>query len=195
MDTYIPKPWHMLMPLAMFALGTWSMLSNAWRPFGMACFGAGAITAIWIGIAGVLEARINYLTMVNAAPMDDGDGRGSIYRTPTKELSVTHIKLNTSEDEGSYQLKYIKLPVPEYKLSTLAQGLINGQPFSERQWTGLGKPFSSQEFRDLRNEMSKRGLINPVSFKDPRQGYALTAAGRAIMRHYVPSPTPQEVTA
>lgn len=194
MDTYIPKPWHMLMPLAMFALGTWSMLSSAWRLFGMACFGAGAITAIWIGIAGVLEARINYLTMVNASA---DQGMGTMYRAPTdaKEMSVTNIKLNTSEDEGSYQLKYIKLPVPEHKLSALAQGLINGMPFSERQWTGLGKPFSSSEFRDLRNEMSKRGLINPVSFKDPRQGYALTAAGRAIMRHYVPSPTPQEVTA
>ena len=76
------------------------------------------------------------------------------------------------------------LPATEDQLKALATGLLRNTTLSERNWTGNGRPFSIQEFLDLRSEMLKRGLIMQINPKDPRQGFDLTEAGRQLMKYY-----------
>jgi len=108
------------------------------------------------------------------------------------EPQVVKIQVTDVKESGHVEIHNIDLPTTPQKLSALAQGLLNGMSCSEKTWTGAGKPFSSPEFRSLRTEMLRRGILEYVSPKDPRQGIQLTKVGRAVMRHYsdLPSPTP-----
>ena len=111
------------------------------------------------------------------------------------EPQTVHIKLEEVRENGHYHADIFDLPASPDQLSTLALGLMNNMPASEKQWTGKGKPFSSQGFRTLKNEMIKRGLMELTNPKDARQGHSLTKAGRAVMKHFAsPSPTPQAET-
>lgn len=110
------------------------------------------------------------------------------------EPQTVRIQLEDVKENGHYHVDIVDLPVSAEKLATLAAGLLNGLPCSEKQWTGKDRPFSSQEFRALKAEMVKHGLLAYVNPRAPLQGYALTKPGRAVMKHYIPSPTPLEET-
>jgi hypothetical protein len=131
------------------------------------------------------------LTTIEHILNTDLDGDGQIGNA---EPEYVHIRLSEVTPDKHYRSNDIDLPISEEKLSTLAAGLLMGRPFSEREWAGTGKPFSSPEFRNLRAEMIKRGLVELANEKDTRQGYVLTHAGKSIMEHYSPysspSPTP-----
>jgi len=77
----------------------------------------------------------------------------------------------------------MNLDVTQEQLVELAQGLLDGIPFTEREWTGRGRPFSSGQggsFRKLRSDWLKQGLLDVVSDKDNRQGFDLTESGWAF---------------
>jgi hypothetical protein len=96
----------------------------------------------------------------------------------------------TSEVDGYHETRAI-LPATLAQMQDLAAGLLDGKPFAERSWTGSDRPFSTNDFRALRSELVKRGLLVPSSPKDPRRGYALNCAGRQLMRAFLaddPSP-------
>jgi hypothetical protein len=78
----------------------------------------------------------------------------------------------------------IDLPASEDQLIDLATGLLSGQSLSEAAWTGGGRPFTRAEFANLRAELMRRGLAAWNNPKTPARGAALTAPGRAVMRHY-----------
>lgn len=127
----------------------------------------------------------------------NGDGViGAETEQPAAQITPRRvvIQLDTVKEDGHYEVgdtsAWINLPCDDEQLYTLAQGLMNGLPFSEKQWTGKGKPFASNEFRALRAEMQKQNLVEYVNDKDPRQGIRLTDAGRAVMEEYARSPTP-----
>ena len=78
----------------------------------------------------------------------------------------------------------MELDVSAEQLRTLAQGLLNGLPFTERQWTGPGKPFSSGpegSFRPLRSAWLKQGILEVVSDKDNRQGFDFNDDGWTML--------------
>jgi len=93
------------------------------------------------------------------------------------KVQVTHIK-----DQGSLEIANIALPCTDSQLRKLAEGLLNGIPFTEGAWTGNGKPFSVAEMKLLRTVMLTRELIKMRSEKDSRQGYELTEDGKAVMQ-------------
>jgi hypothetical protein len=90
---------------------------------------------------------------------------------------------------GFDRIDTARLPFSEDNITALAVGLLAGRPFTEREWTGAGRPLSVGQFREARTEMQKRGLIEQVNPKAPQQGYKLTYAGGAVMRHFA-SDTP-----
>ena len=95
----------------------------------------------------------------------------------------------TSETEAYHEID-ARLPATMAQMQDLAAGLLAGQSFTERNFTGSGKPFSSANFRSLRDELVKRGMLAAVSDKDPRAGYRLTYAGKAAMRAFLPDDPP-----
>ena len=98
---------------------------------------------------------------------------------PQPEAPAREIRIRVSEVRpgGHYHESVYPLPADLPQLQALAQGLTQGRPFSEREWTGSGKPFSVAGFKALRSEMIKRGLICLANDKDVRQGYQLTPEG------------------
>lgn len=99
----------------------------------------------------------------------------------------------TDERQGGYHQSIFDLPARYDQLTALADGLQNGLPFSERVWTGAGRPFSVNEFKTLRAALIQRNCLAPASDKDARQGYTLTVVGQHLLREFAPadgSPTP-----
>jgi hypothetical protein len=114
---------------------------------------------------------------------------------------VTTLYINEVKDNGHIAgvQHRMDLPATSEQLYTLADGLINqGRSFSHLEWTGgPGAPFTDGQFRELRSEMLKRGLITPASLADHRRGFVLTVLGKHTLRGFLDhhSPTLQDDTA
>lgn len=99
---------------------------------------------------------------------------------------IVRVQIDEVKKGGVRQWKMFDLPATDEQMAELAEGLLNGnRPFSEREWTGAGRPFSVNEFRALRAELIKRGLMALKSEKDPRQGYEPTDDGKAVFEQFL----------
>jgi hypothetical protein len=191
MEGYSAKPIHLVYPLLLFALGAWCLVrtGDAWLWIGFACWGLSLIAAIWIVIAGFWAERSRYYWNVahalEAASKNDIDKLAALGFSHKDLPAKVHIDLY-----GDTWSRHFDLPVPAAKLQPLAQGLLNGQPFSERRWVNDSGLFSADEFRRLRGVFRDRELIEPVNEKDNRQGFKLTAAGVEVMQACISSPPP-----
>lgn len=101
------------------------------------------------------------------------------------DMQSVKVTLNRISDAGHFSGEYFDLPGTMDQLRLLADGLLNSIPFTEREWTGAGKPYSAAGFRDLRKELVRRGLIELASEKDVRQGYVLTDDGSQFMTGFL----------
>jgi len=124
----------------------------------------------------------------------NGDGMIGDVEQPTVKNEARRVRIELEKiQDGHYQSNTIDFPCDDEQLYTLAMGLMNNIPFSERAWTGTGKPFSTNEFREIKVVMKKHALVEYVNDADVRQGMRLTAEGRALMEKIaLPSPTPPE---
>jgi hypothetical protein len=106
------------------------------------------------------------------------------------EERIIHIHEDEVKDNGHFEQHRYTLPATESQMEELAIGILReDRPFAQREWIGSRRPFSDTEFRLLRNEMIRRGLLAPSSDKDSRQGFVLTVAGRKVLKEFLPSPT------
>lgn len=111
------------------------------------------------------------------------------------EPQKVRVQLEDVKENGHYHVDIVDLPGSPKKLALFAAGLLNGAACSEKQWTGKGLLFGMQEFRTLKSEMQRRGLLAYVNPREPRQGLELTKAGRAVMKRLaVLSPAPASET-
>lgn len=109
----------------------------------------------------------------------DHDGNPS---TP----KIVRVQIDIPKDGGMKQWKMFDLPATETQMAELAVGLLeHHRPFSEREWTGSGRPFSVNEFRTLRSEMIRRGLMALKNEKDAHQGYEPTDDGKAVLEQFM----------
>jgi hypothetical protein len=119
---------------------------------------------------------------------------------PQAVAKTVQVNVRETTNDGHLRVTVARFPIDEARLAQLAQGLLAGTPFAERFWTGSGKLLALSEFREMRTEMLKRGMLEQVNPKTPARGYRLSRAGRAAMRElasmmddrYAPSPTPPE---
>lgn len=115
----------------------------------------------------------------------DQDGYiGEPVQEPASLRHVVTVDIRQKNEGGFDQIKTATLPFSEQDMRLLATGLLAGKSFSEREWTGAGKLLSVGQFREARAEMIRRGMLELVNSKDVRQGYRLTKAGAAVMRHF-----------
>jgi len=145
----------------------------------------GALTTagMWV----VLQRRWLNLTRLERFLGMELDG---IPNEPPVKREPTVIRIDHVREGGRYQSDRVTLPADESQLRALAEGFAAGRPFSEREWAGAGKPFASQEFRELRAAMLRAGLIQYKNPSEPRQGFNLTEDGVAWRNKYAdPSPT------
>lgn len=103
----------------------------------------------------------------------DLDNSGTVGDVPPREIKIRLQESPTHEE--IYHL-------PEAQLQKLAGCIQQGYKLTERELAGRNKPFSLNEWKALRDELKRRGLMVEVSPKAPQQGYAWTAKGKAVMR-------------
>ena len=130
----------------------------------------------------VLTRRWMNLTDIERMTGIDINRDGQI-GTSKQATAPTVIRFERVE-AGRYTSRDIRLSASDKVLNQLADGFTHGRPFTEREWAGAGKPFSSEGFRTLRSEMLKAGLIEQKSEHDPRQGFQLTEDGEAWRKKY-----------
>ena len=147
--------------------------------FGIVTFGC-----VWL----MLQTR--WITLTNIERMIGRDLNGDKLigkpeqATAPKVIRIEHI------ESGRYSSRDIRLTASEEQLFKLAEGFHLGRAFAEKEWTPQSKGFSTAEFRTLRAEMIKGGLIELKNGGEPRQGFKLTADGEKWVESYLaPSPT------
>lgn len=146
-----------------------------------AILGIITFASMWVAL------QWRWLTLTNIERMThlDLNRDGVIGEKPVKkEKAVTVIRFE-KVDHGNYSARIVNLPASEEQLRILADGFEHGTPFTDRAYSGSGKPFSIAEFIMLRRAMEKAGLVEQVSEKDPRQGYRLTAEGEEWKNSYL----------
>lgn len=137
----------------------------------------------WISTFLYLMRRwLNLSALERMTGMDiNGDGQIGVEKKKPAEPLV--IRLDDVRN-GNYRSRTMEVNATEEQLRELAEGLLNGKPFTEREWTGRGKPFSSGQggsFRALRATWLKQGILEVVSYKDNRQGFDFTDMGWATL--------------
>lgn len=185
MFSYCPHVSHFLLPIACFASGQFA-LGTSWRLFGIAMYVLGAFIAFCIGYAIVKDSQWQH-----SGAKEDEEGDQSYLRPGADDDATVRVEVW----ETPSRTTYFDLPATRQQLEVLAASLVNGGTFSERRWTGRMRPFSISQFRTLRDVMLERKIIEQANDKDPRQGYVLTLAGRAMMKRFLPSPTLQGLDA
>ena len=151
--------------------------SNGWK-VALVIFGVMPFFS-WL----FLQRRWLLLTAERVIQRDlNGDGVIESANRQRTEPRLVKVQVSHIKEGGSLQVNLIGLPCTDNQLRKLAQGLLNGIPFTEGAWAGNGKPFSVAELKLLRTVMLTRELIKPRSDKDSRQGYELTDDGKAVMQ-------------
>jgi hypothetical protein len=131
-----------------------------------------------------------WLNLTNLEAVLGRDLNGDHIIGEKKQVTAPTVIRIENIEKGHYRSRDIRLSADDDQLHQLANGFSYGRPFTEREWTGAGKPFSSAGFRALRSEMLKYGLIEQASDADPRRGFKLTTDGEEWRKRYaLPSPT------
>lgn len=185
------KPSHLLLSVALFVAGSWVMTSaqaGAWFALGVVFWvmGGGVFALVWLGVfwserARYYDSKAAFLHETRDMDIDRLAALGFVASDVRDRVRVD-LYADTSS-------RHFDLPVSLAKLRILSAGLLDGRPFTSREWSGV---LSDSEIRALRGAMRSRGMIEPVSEKDTRQGFRLTDAGRAVFAQLLPSPTEPE---
>lgn len=191
MTSWTPKPLSLLFPLALLAGGAWC-LGRDLVALGVSLWVLAWLIVGWVIVADIMTRRTDNLDsmarVLEASAKNDLAKLAALGFSEEIGESVS-VELHDKRD-GMHNTKFFDLPVPMPKLVPLARAVLNGQPFSERRWTGPGALLTTGEFRTLRGVLRDRGLLVLVNDADHRQGYKLNDAGRELFASLTSSPPP-----
>lgn len=170
--------------LVFFGVGAWCLMRDekilVWM--GVMFWVIGWLVVGWVIVRDIIEKRSMYWDSVagaiNASNKSDLEKLAALGFTQSEVSEQVRVILDDQRG-GLNSTKYFDLPVSSVRLAPIAKAVLNGQPFTERRWSDA---LTSNEFRSLRGVMRDRGLIVPVSDKDPRQGYKFTDEGRELLQ-------------
>lgn len=157
-------------------------------------FAAGALGAAnpWFvaGVVGFGASAVVYLAMLQrwhnitwSLDMWRPDSSGPQVLTN----QVDRIQIDVRQDNRSTQILHLGLSAE--KLASVARLVLGGRSFSEREFLGL---LSQSEFRALRDELIKRGMLAWRNGESPQQGADFTVFGRQVMRRLAALPSPTD---
>lgn len=133
-------------------------------PFAAFLFGF-AVVWFWKGL------RDDLCYLVETATGRDINQDGEVGRP------VVHVEVSDLEQR---QWRFMELPGTPEALQELARGVLAGKTLAESEWTGTGRPYTRNEFRDLRAQLIDRGIAEWRNPQHPAQGVELTKPGRAV---------------
>jgi len=136
-----------------------------WVPVGVAGMFS---VAVWFSCG--LSDKLLWASEIVTGKDLDQDGR--IGQPATVRVEVS--------DLDQRQLRFMELPGTPEALQQLAHGVLTGKTLAEAEWTGKGRPYSRNEFRDMRAQLLERGIVTWRNDEAPSQGVELTRVGRAV---------------
>src|SRR5215216_357823 len=181
---YIAKPWHVLFSCVLAVLGAAVGTIPGYVLAGVLVFLLAIGSGLWIIVAGFWAERSRYYWNVSEAL--EAAAKCDLDKLAALGLKVAEVPEHVKVDllSGSHG-EYFSIPISAVKMRAVAAGLLEGQSFTERRWSGSGALLSVSEFRGLRATLKAHGLIQPVSDKANQQGFTLTNAGVEFMRSWV----------
>jgi hypothetical protein len=203
-NNYIPKPWHLFVPLSMWTIATLASLRPGWETLGAALYGLGLVATFviaWASIWDVFVRKADALRNLydSIRGLDDETIDRILYAMGLRikeRLVTTNITITNQPDATTSQTRYIRnLPASPEQIAKLAAGLITEHaPVSRREWVERRRVFSDHQWRQLTARLETEKLIGLRDASKPQAGYCLTDEGTALFTRYAPSPTPaQEV--
>ncbi len=110
----------------------------------------------------------------------DINGDDHIGQPPPRTLTV---EIVTRGNNGRLrQIMNLDFGIPQEQALTFIQGVLAGQPISEAQWCGNGRPFSKTSFIPFRTRLVTKGLIRWRNADAPAQGVELTPYGQEVFQ-------------
>jgi hypothetical protein len=97
------------------------------------------------------------------------------------------VRVELISDNG-HSWQFADLPTDRERLEKLARGVVQGTGLSEGVWTGSQGPYSLAEFRALRAELIKRGVVRWVNPRSHNQGVVPSPAGLRVFAHIAQAP-------
>ena len=104
-----------------------------------------------------------------------------------KRMTVT---VRDVRDGMFLRLNHYELPASEEQLRAFAIGIEQGVSLAEANWIGPAHPFSRDEYRAFRGELTRRRWVELANHKSANHGFQMTRAGQAVMREIAKSTSP-----
>jgi len=194
MYPYQSKPWHLIVSFLFFAFGVfsfgkeWDILGYLSILLGFVSMFSITISNIWDKATEHLIAKRNLIDTARYLDLDRMEAIGLVAQQP-KQMVTARV---TYEDRfGNLENQSIRdLPISPVKLQTMANHILNGIPFSRREWVESRKLISDGDFRKLKDAFEANRIIALKDPNKPTMGYEFTSAGRAFLRSASSSPSP-----
>jgi len=171
------------------ALLTASQGGSPWLP--ITAFGL-TFTGAWLWL--LADHRVLLRTVERITQRDlDGDGRVADRPVEVeRRVSFNAVELSPT---GRY-LRSRRIDIPrgdERAVCEMAQGVVAGKPYTQRQWAHL---YTRDEFNDLRDKLITNGYAIWRDPNDHNLGVEILATGRALFRALAePTPPPRQADA
>jgi len=147
---------------------------------------------VWTGLQMRWLNLISFAERLTGWDLPGNDGIELQATTATETMHTVKVDIHEVQNGGYVKTTSARFQATDHVMRELAQGLLDGRPFTEAEWTGRGKLLSKPKFIEIREEMERRRLIKLRSPNFPQQGFELTKSGQETMRQIADSPTPGE---
>lgn len=170
--------------LAVGTLAAW-MNGNGWR------WGFGSFVVLtflsWIWYRQGWNDRLERMLGIDM----NRDGRIGPLPPPPVSVEPEKVTIELVQNRGQIGQRgdEIDLPYPD-KLPAFAQQVLEGRAYSQSVLVGTGKLFSRPEYDALINALVTGGLMRWKNPDHHNVGAVPTLAGRAVLKHFLPAPSP-----
>jgi hypothetical protein len=128
----------------------------------------GVMLAGWIFLVRDWRKLVWTLEGVTGWDIDNDGEKGE----PEQPVFPVEIK----SDNGK-RIQRAEFPATPWQMRDLAQGIIDGDPFTEGEWTGSGNPFSQNQFAEIRQTFIDKELAKWVNEEHHQQGVVFNDGG------------------
>jgi len=199
-DYYHPHPKHIFISILIIAMGFATAIMDGWLWFGVIVISIGIMTAIAINVRLTVEgyrdywAEIGY-TFDTVLKIKDPAIQNVIFEFFGFTPPSNRIQIVDREDlgQGSFSMKFKELPVSTHIMQAIADAVLTGMSFSEKEISNRKKLVSSPKFRKLQATMREQNMLKPNNSKSNQMGFSLTRKGTEIMYQFASESVKQQL--
>lgn len=183
---YRPHPFHTAVS-ALYILAGYAVLRwYDWMAFGLIMITLGIVTALAINIRLIVDGYAEYwsnlrdfIKLIERSKNSDALYEAFGLNAPASEIKITEVDKSRGEAFPIFRMH--SFPVDAVTMRKVANAIVRGTPFSEREMAGRGKMMTVPAFRKLHKYLKSKEYIKPNNAKTNKLGFSLTQKGARIM--------------